>query len=240
MKWFSFVFIILLAASQSFAQDWRTASRESAGLAPDSHKEKEAVVQVYAARTFAWRGYFSVHSWIATKEKNASEYTTYHVIGWRVNRGLEAVAIQQDTPDRYWYGAKPELLEDLRGEAAEKAIPQIDKLAKNYAYKDVYRAYPGPNSNTFISHIIRNVDELKVELPPNAVGKDWINQADLVGWSESGTGVQLSLWGLFGFTVGLNEGVELNLLGLNFGVDLLRPALKLPMVGRVGMKDKAF
>nr|WP_295904005.1 DUF3750 domain-containing protein [uncultured Bdellovibrio sp.] len=240
MKLFSILLASLLNVTSASAQDWRTASRDSAGLAPDPHKEKEAVVQVYAARTFAWRGYFSVHSWIATKEKNATEYTTYHVIGWRVNRGLEAVVIQHDIPDRYWYGAKPELLEDLRGEAAEKAIPQIDKLAKHYAYKNVYRAYPGPNSNTFISHIIRNVDELKVELPSNAIGKDWINQGDLVGWSESGTGVQVSLWGLLGFTVGLNEGVELNLLGLNFGIDFLRPALKLPLVGRVGMKDKAF
>jgi len=238
MKLISSLLLIFFNTSQGWAQDWRTATRESAGLAPDPQKEKGAVVQVYAARTVSWRGYFAVHSWIATKEKNADQYTTYHVIGWRVNRGQEAVLIQHDIPDRHWFGAKPELIEDLRGEDAERAIPKIDNLARNYAYKNVYRAYPGPNSNTFISHIIRNVDELKVELPPNAIGKDWINQGDIVGWSESGTGVQLSLWGLFGVTVGLQEGLELNLLGLNFGVDFLRPALKLPMVGRVGLKDK--
>ncbi|WII71300.1 DUF3750 domain-containing protein [Bdellovibrio sp. 22V] len=240
MKTLSTLFAFLMTALPAFAQDWRTATRESAGLAPDPATEKQAVVQVYAARTVSWRGYFAVHSWIATKAKDATEYTTYHVIGWRVNRGLEAVVIQNDIPDRHWFGAKPELIEDVRGEAAEKAIPQINELARNYAYKGTYRAYPGPNSNTFISHIIRNVPELTVELPPHAIGKDWINQADVVGWSESGTGVQFSLLGLFGFTVGLNEGIEVNLLGLNFGVDFLSPALKLPMVGRVGMKDKAF
>ncbi|KYG60942.1 hypothetical protein AZI85_10690 [Bdellovibrio bacteriovorus] len=233
-------FVGFFAFSNSFAQDWRTATRDSAGIAPDPHSEKRAVVQVYAARTVDWRGYFAVHSWIATKEKDANEYTTYHVIGWRVRRGQESVVVQKDIPDRHWFGARPELLEDLRGEEAEKAIPQIASLAANYAYKNTYRAYPGPNSNTFISHIIRNVPELKMELPPTAIGKDWINQGDVVGWSESKTGVQFSLLGLFGFTVGLNEGVELNLLGLNFGIDFLRPALKLPMVGRVGMKDKAF
>ena len=34
--------------------------------------------------------------------------------------------------------------------------------------------------------------------------------------------------------VGLEEGVELNVLGLSFGVDLNPPALKLPVIGRVG------
>ena len=218
--------------------DWRTASRESAGLAPDPAIEKEAVVQVYAARAYDWRGYFAVHSWIATKPKNAKEYTTYHVLGWRVTRGLEAVSIEKDIPDRRWYGSLPDLIEDLRGEEAEKAIPQIDELARNYYYKNSYRIYPGPNSNTFISHIIRQVPELKVELPPTAIGTDWINEGDIVGWSESGTGVQVSLLGLLGFTLGAKEGVEVNVLGMNFGVDFLRPALKLPFIGRLGMKDK--
>lgn len=36
-------------------------------------------------------------------------------------------------------------------------------------------------------------------------------------------------------TVGLVEGLEINLLGLNFGIDFLRPALKLPLIGRLGM-----
>ena len=35
----------------------------------------------------------------------------------------------------------------------------------------------------------------------------------------------------------IKEGIEVNLLGLVFGVDVLRPALKLPFFGRIGMKD---
>jgi hypothetical protein len=45
----------------------------------------------------------------------------------------------------------------------------------------------------------------------------------------------VSLLGVLGLTVGLDEGVEMNLLGLSLGVDVLRPALRLPGVGRVGM-----
>jgi len=35
--------------------------------------------------------------------------------------------------------------------------------------------------------------------------------------------------------VAVDEGVELNLLGLSAGIDLRRPALKLPGIGRIGM-----
>ena len=38
------------------AQDWRTASREPVGLAPDPERTPEAVVQVYAERAWSWRG----------------------------------------------------------------------------------------------------------------------------------------------------------------------------------------
>jgi len=46
--------------------------------------------------------------------------------------------------------------------------------------------------------------------------------------------VQVSLGGLFGLLAAPAEGLEVNVLGLVFGVDLLPPAIKLPAVGRVG------
>ena len=36
---------------------------------------------------------------------------------------------------------------------------------------------------------------------------------------------------------GVEEGLELNLLGLTFGIDPLQLSLKLPMVGRIGWPD---
>ncbi|MNY42157.1 hypothetical protein D3C86_1770210 [compost metagenome] len=38
--------------------------------------------------------------------------------------------------------------------------------------------------------------------------------------------------------MGLAEGIEINLLGMSFGIDFARPAIKLPFVGRLGFKDK--
>lgn len=229
------LFFTNISCAQSY--DWRTAPRDSAGIAPLPEKEPEAVVQVYAARTYSWRGYFSVHSWIATKTKNGKDYTTYHVMGWRARNGGNPVVIETDIPDRLWYGQKPILVSELKGKEAESAIPKIDEAAKKYPYNSSYRLWPGPNSNTFISHIIRLVPELRVELPSNAIGKDWIHGGQLFGWSETKTGVQMSLLGALGFTLGLGEGVEVNILGMTFGVDFLRPALKLPFVGRLGFKD---
>src|SRR4051812_18594131 len=47
--------------------DWRTASSEPVGLAPDPAEVKKAVVQVYGARTVGAKGLFGVHTWVAVK-----------------------------------------------------------------------------------------------------------------------------------------------------------------------------
>ena len=233
----SIVFMLLFISSCSHP-DWRTADRSSIGLAPSPEKESRAVVQVYAARAFAWRGYFAVHSWIATKKKDADHYTVYQVLGYRLANG-SSVVIADGIPDARWYGSAPFLIEELIGEKAEAAIPVIHEAALSYPYKGTYTIWPGPNSNTFISHIIRRVPELGVELPSSAIGKDWLSDGGIFAYSETGTGVQLSLYGLLGFTIGLGDGIEMDILGLSFGVDLWRPAIKLPFVGRLGFPDAA-
>jgi hypothetical protein len=48
----------------------------------------------------------------------------------------------------------------------------------------------------------------------------------------SGTGWQLSLFGLFGIGLAWEEGVEINVLGLSAGIDLNDLTLRLPGLGR--------
>lgn len=215
--------------------DWTTASRQSAGLAPDPATTPEAVVQVYAARAFKWRGAFAVHTWIAAKAAGAPAFTVYEVTGWGVRRGGRAVNIEQDVPDRHWYGARPELLADLRGPEAETAAARIARAAADYPYPDSYTTWPGPNSNTFVAHILRQVPEMRVDLPPTAIGKDFLPGPAFLAETPSGTGGQISLFGLAGVAVGLEEGLEVNLLGLAFGVDPGEFALRLPGVGKIGL-----
>ena len=216
-----------------FSQDWRTASRASAGLAPDPATTPEAVVQVYGARAVRWRGYFGVHTWISAKRENANHYTVYEVIGWRLYRGGSAVVVHNRPPDGRWFGAEPELLRELRGSGVEQIIDRIEAAVGDYPYADSYVIWPGPNSNTFVAFVARQVPELALDLPPTAIGKDYLGPS-LFGRAASGTGYQFSLFGLLGLTLAKEEGLELNLLGLTFGIDAVEPAIKLPLVGRLG------
>jgi hypothetical protein len=77
------------------------------------------------------------------------------------------------------------------------------------------------------------VPELRVDLPPTAIGKDYLGWRS-VNTTPCGTGGQASLFGVVGVAAGLEEGVEVNLLGLNFGIDPKSLSLKLPIVGRLG------
>jgi len=140
-------------------------------------------------------------------------------------------------PDGLWYGSTPELLVDHQGEAVELMIDDIETAISSYPFADQYRTYPGPNSNTFMAHIGRQVPALKLDLPANAIGKDYRPLSSPLGVSSSGSGLQIGLLGLLGVSVGVQEGLEFNVLGLNFGVDLNAPALRLPFWGRLGLKD---
>jgi len=215
----------------STRSDWRTASHEPVGLAPDPAEVKEAVVQVYGARTFGAKGLFGVHTWVAVKPADADEWTVYEVVGWRLRWSDSALVVHSRAPDSRWYGSAPELYADRRGPGVDELIERIDKAARAYPYGDEYRAWPGPNSNTFTAWIARAVPELAVDLPSTAIGKDYLGSS-ILGAAPSGSGFQVSLGGVLGLAVSAVDGLEFNVLGLNFGVS--PSGVKLPMVGRVG------
>ncbi|HEY5623838.1 MAG TPA: DUF3750 domain-containing protein, partial [Gammaproteobacteria bacterium] len=137
-------------------------------------------------------------------------------------------------PDGRWFGSEPELLADVRGDGVDALIEKIGSAIEVYPYARQYRVWPGPNSNTFTAFVMRSVPELRVDLPATAVGKDYFG-AGLVAPAPSGTGYQLSVLGLVGVLVALEEGLELNVLGLTFGIDPDHMSLKLPMAGRISL-----
>ncbi|HEU4780116.1 MAG TPA: DUF3750 domain-containing protein [Steroidobacteraceae bacterium] len=228
--------VYLTFSGQLSARDWRSASREPAGFAPDPATTLEAVVQVYSARAVSWRGWFGVHTWIAVKPANASEFIVHEVMGWRLKRTGTALVARNRPADGYWYGARPELLGDIRGPGVDAIIERIDAAVKDYPYPDSYHVWPGPNSNTFVAFVLRRVPELRVDLPPTAIGKDFLGWRS-VSSTPSGTGGQANLFGVIGVAAGIEEGVEVNLLGLNFGVDPKSLSIKLPIVGRLGPRN---
>jgi hypothetical protein len=225
---------VLGCAALARDPNWWQARRDPSGQAPDPGATPEAVLQVYAARTVGWKGVLGVHTWIALKRSGAPAYTRYEVIGWGVSRGLPAVRVNRTGPDNHWFGSRPDLLVDRRGEGVDALIDRVEAAIAAYPYPATYRTWPGPNSNTFTAFVARAVPDLRLDLPPTAIGKDFLPGGGPVASSPSGTGVQLSVAGLAGVLVGWEEGFEVNLLGLTFGVDWNGPALKLPGVGRLG------
>ncbi len=122
----------------------------------------------------------------------------------------------------------------MRGPDAGKVIEEIIQAIELYPYKQRYTMWPGPNSNTFTAFIGRHVPHLKLDLPPTAIGKDFLGNGKIFATAPSSTGFQVSLYGLFGILYGQYEGIEINILGLVMGVHPSSLALKLPGVGRIG------
>ena len=174
MRRFLLLSLVLLGLAGCAAKDYRTASRESAGMAPDPASHREAVLQVYGASAWGWRGWFAMHTWISAKPAGAESYTVYEVIGWRQRRGLPVVRIEKDLPDRYWYGERPRLLKEFRGASAGNLIEAVDQAAKSYPWPDTYKAFPGPNSNTFTAWIAKQVPGLGLDLPFSAIGRGYV------------------------------------------------------------------
>ena len=207
-----------------------TGLANAASLAPDPVEVREAVVQVWGARTLGAKGLFGVHTWVAVKPTDAKEWTIYEVIGWRLRWNDTALVIRNRQPD-VWFGTKADLYADKRGPGVDELIKRIDEAAKDYPYAKEYTLWPGPNSNTFTAWIGRAVPELGMDLPATASGKDYLGSS-IFARAPSGRGVQVSLGGLLGLSASGVEGLELNILSLNFGIG--PSGLKLPLIGRIG------
>jgi Protein of unknown function (DUF3750) len=228
--------ILARAAVYAIGNDprsWRDADWTSTGILPPAGNFTPARIVIFTGTAGAWKGVFSVHSWIVLKRANATRWTRYDVVGWG-----DPVRVNNWPVDGRCYGNAPVMLADISGLEAERLIPRIEKAIKAYDYADVgdYRIWPGPNSNSFTAAILRAVPELGVTLPPNAVGRDF-RYGFYAGRTDSGTGFEINLHGYAGIKIGWVEGIEVNLLGLVAGLDLRHPGLKLPGFGRIGIES---
>jgi hypothetical protein len=116
---------------------------------------------------------------------------------------------------------------------AQKAIREVREAITTYPWPSSYQSWPGPNSNTFTAWLIRQSPSVKANLPPTAIGKDYLGPLTFIGRAPSGTGIQLSLWGSFGFLMSEVEGLEINILGLSFGLNPFSRTLRLAGLGTI-------
>lgn len=224
---------VLVSGKVSLNGSWRTANRDSTHIAPKPATNPEAVIQIYAARAFNWRGMFAVHTWIAVKPKNAKQYTVYQVVGWNKYRKKPVLVIMKDMPDRRWFNQKPWVIFQLKGKQAEIVIPKIDKVARSYPYTHTYYVWPGPNSNTFVAYVARRVPELHFIMPALAIGKDFLPNNQFFAKTPDSGGYQFSIYGVLGVLVSKKAGLEINLLGLVIGINPMKVGFAWPGVGWV-------
>jgi len=222
----------VLAYSHGWAASWRTANWSSSGLLPTPQSTQEARVFVLAARTGNWKSIFAEHMSIIVKPAGGEEWTRYDVVGWG-----DPVRRNAFAADAFWYGNQPYVVRDIGGAEAAALIPRIEASIARYPYagSGTYRVWPGPNSNSFVAWVVRNTDGFAAELPATAIGKDFISPGLGLAPAASRTGFVISLWGVAGVTVGLREGLEINLFGGVIGIDPDDLAIKLPSLGKLSL-----
>ena len=208
---------------------WRAADWSASGVLRRAESDQDAAIYVMAARTGGLKGAFSVHSWLVFKQAGPTQYVRYDKVGWGMPVRRNAYAA-----DGRWYSNIPVVVHEVRGSRAQALIPRIEEAITRYPHgaNGGYRLWPGPNSNSFVAHVLRSVPELGASMPPNAIGRDYAPGPASLTWLPGG-GVHATLGGLVGFAAGRGPGVELHFLGLVAGIDLVRPALKIPALGRV-------
>jgi hypothetical protein len=218
-------------AASSQPGSWRAADWSSSGLLPAAQDDRRSAVYVMAARTGGLKGALAVHSWIVTKRENG-RYDRYDKVGWG-----SPIRVNSYPADGRWYSNNPEILLALHGDDAARMIPRIEQAVADYPHstRGDYTIWPGPNSNSFVAHVLRTVPELGISLPPEAVGRDYRPFGDFITVSADWRDLELSLGGYAGLAIGARHGFEVRIAGLVFGIDVMRPALKLPGFGRIGV-----
>jgi hypothetical protein len=168
----------------------------------------------------------SRHSWIVTHQAGARTYQRFEMGG----------GSSTDPYDDFAQGDV--MLHGVVKLSDQRLLEVRTCLAKaKDAYHEEFPHYlpiPGPNSNTLVAYLLRTCS-IHIELPSTAIGRDYVG---LLGAqiTEAGTGVQLGTWAL-GLRLGLQEGVEMQLFGLPFGVHFWPPGVSVPVnPGRIGFQ----
>lgn len=208
---------------------WRSADWTSSGMLP-APATGDAAIYVMAARTGGLKGALSVHSWIVLKKPGEAQYVRYDKVGW--GRPVRRDAYPADAN---WYSNTPAVVHAVLGERAAELLPDVEAAIEAYphAQPGAYRIWPGPNSNSFVAHVVDAVPRLGASMPPNATGRDFAPGVVSLRFSADWQDVHVTLGGLAGFAVGRRSGVEAHMLGAVVGIDVMRPALKIPALGRV-------
>ena len=212
------------------------------------------VLSVRIPDTMPWYSRLAEHMWVDVRRGDEETWWRLEVTGSSSGVDVSEVDLEEVRSTERW-GNRAYVLASLEGEEARAAADRLLHLAKEHPDfgrwetvmtdpktsemrfhepdREEYEAWPGPNSNTFVSDLVAAVPELDVELHHNGIGKNYARGVHF-GGTAGGYGVAVDT-NYLGLGLGLREGVELHLVGLTAGVSLWPPALKLPFVPRLGV-----
>jgi hypothetical protein len=175
----------------------------------------------------------AVHYWFAVFDVNSRRWHRWEV--WQAKnaggRSIGYVHCDLRHPDCGVGGGTYRLAAEWDGSAAQSICAVLSK-AHDYPHWDRYRAWPGPNSNTFAAWVLREAG-LHYSFDPRAIGKDYMG---LLGMRRSSRPPYAQLeTPLLGVRIGLHDGVEVHLLGLTCGLRWSPLEVYTPF-GRVGLR----
>ena len=218
----------------NFTMKWLCIGVAAAVLLPACQSNRtirpDAVVVVKDVRipkTEPWPSRFARHSYVEFRQNPQSQWRRLEIR--TPKSGIEHTEITDEeahAPVRF--GEKVRVLAQFTPEGRVVKGARLEELARSYD-DSVYRPWPGPNSNTFIEHLLRETDGVWAVLEHNAVGKE---HGLYAGPTAGGTGLEVQTTYLGG-AVGLREGVEINLLGLTVGVRIWPPAILIPILPEI-------
>lgn len=220
---------LMIWCHRSQWQYWDGKDCSATGLLPDPAHHSSAAIYVLAARTSGLKGALASHSWIVIRKPGSRRYERYDKMGWG-----DVIWKDGFAADALWYSNRPVVEHALEGQAAARLIPAIEAAIASYPFaaQGSYCAWPGPNSNSFIAHVLRAAPEIG-RMPATAVGRDF-HPRSFLSWQPAARCVELNLRGYFGVAVGLRL-LEIRFLGLVGGLDLERGAILIPAFGAISL-----
>jgi len=147
----------------------------------------------------------------------------------------ERGVIERTALDEPFQKQEAELIVELSGIQAEKALHSIEIALKKYPFLEEELRLIGPNNNTLNTFILRKLGS-EQDLPSNAMGKDyigsglkWIYQPAHESFTVSFSGYMAAIFS--------KEKIRFSVLGLSLGYDWHNEVVYLPGFGDLRMND---
>lgn len=210
----------------------------SSSYAPEAlstdHAAHGTSVQLRRATLPAPVGLIAVHYWFAEYDPADQQWHRWEVWQTADSGGTAWGYVHKDKlhPAAGVGGGASVVAAQWQGEDAERLAAVLHR-SSGYPLRDRYRAWPGPNSNTYIAWVLREA-EVRAELDPRAIGRDYLGAVG-VAKTTTGSGIQVES-PIVGLKVGWRDGAEVHVGCFTLGIDVWPPAIKTPF-GRLGFSE---